>query len=386
MTALEVYHNQSPSITNSNFNRKAHLHHPSMAHSSSPLDSSRVSDTNPDTIKALWTDVASVVSMSSRGQPIKNGRRGGAGGGRAGGGSRAGSDVGKEASPSASVPTSVFDPSESRHTPESTATHTTRTISPRHANFSKLVLHPRAITINDTNSIVPSAFAHFGTNEPPDGEVVDYTQLVALGGAAHNFWVVLDDDAVGDIAAEYREMRGLGLCEEEFATFAKTHFLRGELRSRNVSEDRQWRAERMLQLVCPPKENAHWRVPPVMVTSDSPRDVGEAPELWSWDIRPDCAYWLSLRGFNPRYRFQIQNCTFIRDWITCPYLSVEFKRDGESEDVAVRQVCAAGALALFNRCYLHLEARKAATPNKSLVGNNLVNTEKRRWRPSGIIP
>ncbi|KAB5514922.1 hypothetical protein GE09DRAFT_1264357 [Coniochaeta sp. 2T2.1] len=80
---------------------------------------------------------------------------------------------------------------------------------------------------------------------------------------------------------------------------------------------------------------------------------------WRWDIRPDCAYWLSLEGFNPRYRFQIQNCTFVRGYITCPYFTIEFKRDGQSEDVAVRQVAAAGSLALFNRWYLHSEVRKA---------------------------
>ncbi|KAK3376216.1 hypothetical protein B0T24DRAFT_699494 [Lasiosphaeria ovina] len=154
-------------------------------------------------------------------------------------------------------------------------------------------------------------------------------------------------------------MRGLGLCEEEFATFAKTHFLRGgELRSQSVSEDRRWRADRMLQLVCPPKESAHWHIPPVI--GSAAVSAGEPPDLWTWDVRPDCAYWLSLRGFNPRYRFQIQNCAFARDWITCPYLTVEFKRDGESEDVAVRQVRAAGALALFNRWYLLAEARKAS--------------------------
>jgi hypothetical protein len=34
---------------------------------------------------------------------------------------------------------------------------------------------------------------------------------------------------------------------------------------------------------------------------------------WTWDTRLDCAYWLSLKGFNPWYRFQIQNCAFVRD-------------------------------------------------------------------------
>lgn len=125
--------------------------------------------------------------------------------------------------------------------------------------------------------------------------MVDYSGF----GGGDNIWVVLDSASVSDIAAEYREMRDLGLCEEEFATFAKTHFLRGELRSRSISEDGRWRADRMLQLVCPPKESAHWRIPPLVADEAA----GGQPDLWTWDVRPDCAYWLFLRGFNPRYRF-----------------------------------------------------------------------------------
>ncbi|KAI0537744.1 hypothetical protein GGR58DRAFT_470616 [Xylaria digitata] len=103
----------------------------------------------------------------------------------------------------------------------------------------------------------------------------------------------------------------------------------------------------------PPKENAHWRVPPIL-------DSNAAGNVkWSWDIRPDCAYWLSLKGFNPEYPCQIPNCAFVQDYITCPYFTVEFKRDGQSESVAERQVAAAGSLALFNRWYLYSEARKA---------------------------
>jgi hypothetical protein len=30
-------------------------------------------------------------------------------------------------------------------------------------------------------------------------------------------------------------------------------------------------------------------------------------------IRPDCASWLFLKGFNTRYRFKIQNCAFASD-------------------------------------------------------------------------
>ncbi|KAI1371401.1 hypothetical protein F4677DRAFT_310087 [Hypoxylon crocopeplum] len=288
--------------------------------------------------------------MSSRGT-LSRGRK------NIGGSNRGAAESAKN-SPSASVNLSLFDQSESRATPDSAFTSSNpRTISPRSTKFTKLVLNPRGIFINDTNTIVPSAFSHFRTPQPSPGETIDYTTIPGLAGA--NIWVSLDGRSVGDIVAEYREMRALNLCEEEFATFAKENFLRGDLRSRRVVEDRTWRSERMLQLVCPPKESAHWRIPPLF---DSGSGATLGVELdWSWDIRPDCAYWLSLKGFNPKYRFQIQNCTFVRDWITCPYFTIEFKRDGESEDVAVRQVCAAGALALFNRHHLYCEARRTVS-------------------------
>ena len=209
-------------------------------------------------------------------------------------------------------------------------------ITPRRSNFPELVLHSRGIFVDDTSSIVPSAFAHFSTTEPQKG----YSNL------------------------EYTQMRGRGLCEEEFATLAKETFLVRRWRCAEVSQDRQWRAERMLQLVCLPGENAHWRMPPILGSNAA------AGVAWKWDVRPDCAYWLSLKAFNPRYRYQIQNCAFVRDDITCPYFTIEFKRDGQSEDVAIRQVIAAGSLALYNRWRLYSEARRV-WPNLAVHTTNL---------------
>src|SRR5438045_2174253 len=68
------------------------------------------------------------------------------------------------------------------------------------------------IIINDTNSIVPSAFSYFETSAQPEGETIDYKGIAGLGGA--NIWIILDGDSVKDITMEYREMRGLGLRAE----------------------------------------------------------------------------------------------------------------------------------------------------------------------------
>ncbi|KFA81746.1 hypothetical protein S40288_11089 [Stachybotrys chartarum IBT 40288] len=290
-----------------------------------------VPDADADKINATWTDVRNEQDMSSRTAKPKSRLPCGIP-----------SDTGRS---SLSDQPSLVDVGESVGTPDSTLTSRTG-ITPRNAKFADLVLLPRGIRVKDTNAIVPSAFAHFKTTRPPEG----YDKVEGLSHTG--IWVSGGDEWVRSLSNEYKEMKVLGLCEEEFASLAKEQFLRRSPRYLPDSDDRQWRGERMLQLVSPPKENTHWRKPPVLDTAKPGVD-------WSWDIRPDCAYWLSLKGFNPRYRFQIQNCAYVRDWMTCPYFTVEFKRDSVSEDAAIAQVAAAGSMALYNRYKLREAACEA---------------------------
>lgn len=103
-----------------------------------------------------------------------------------------------------SIDPSLFEPAESEITPGSTLSKA-RGITPRSSKFAKLVLHPRRIFLNDTNSIVPSGFSHFSTEKPLEG----YKTLDGLGGA--NIRVTMDDASVKCVAAEYKKMRGLRL-------------------------------------------------------------------------------------------------------------------------------------------------------------------------------
>ena len=154
-------------------------------------------------------------------------------------------------------------------------------------------LDPCCIHIDEKRTIIPSGCAHFGTARP-DGP---YNQLPGLQEAN----VRLNIKQIGRerIAKHYAFMQHKRLCEDEFATFAKETFFKGESREIEPPKDRHWRAERMLQLVCPPPEDAHWSPPPVLL-----------PEIryddYRWDIRPDCTYWLSLRGFNSEYSFCVK--------------------------------------------------------------------------------
>ncbi|TKA68073.1 hypothetical protein B0A55_10956 [Friedmanniomyces simplex] len=182
------------------------------------------------------------------------------------------------------------------------------------------ILAPRRITIDAKTRITRGPFAHFSTQKP-----TSYRALDKLHAAS----VLLDlgKDQAKEIAAYYDFMRAKRLCEAEFATYATETFFLGELRSTAPSEDRLWRAERMLQLVCPPTDDAHWLKPPLLEF-----DVARSDD-YTWDVRPDCAYWISTRGFNEEYVYNIKGACFVyQAWVLCPYLTIEFKRD--SEDIS----------------------------------------------------
>ena len=87
-------------------------------------------------------------------------------------------------------------------------------------------------------------------------------EMERLGAA--DIWVTMSPDTVASRAEKYRAIRGLGLCEEGFADMAKTVFFRRGHRSLAAPEDRLWRGERMLQLICPPKERTYCYKPPIV--------------------------------------------------------------------------------------------------------------------------
>ena len=102
----------------------------------------------------------------------------------------------------------------------------------------------------------------------------------------------------------------------------------------------------MIELVAKPSSREKWEAPPILHSPDT-------SHAYNFDIRPDCAYWLSLRAFNKDWRDRVEEYTLIiYDRVTCPYFTVEFKRDDSGDVVAENQIATAGALALYNRYLL----------------------------------
>jgi len=124
-------------------------------------------------------------------------------------------------------------------------------------------------------------------------------------------------------------------------------FFKRQGRHVNVPSDGKWCTRRTISLFCPP-DDSDWLAPPSFET---------VQREFKFDIRPDCNYWLSLAGFNPKYRGEVGNAVYLhRNVITCPYLTIEFKKQNESAEQARVQAPAAASVALYNRFLLKNKA------------------------------
>lgn len=232
---------------------------------------------------------------------------------------------------------------------EVTAT-STRTVyaKPTDADFLETILAKRAISMELLPS--QSATAHFGTQALFGPRIPFYKQLQRCSDTA--IWLDGGDGFENDVVREYRYMTANGLCEAEFATYAKETLLKRDARSLDDPLNRLWMTERMVELVAKPEgKSTRWNEPPQL-------DHNIQCKPYRYDIRPDCSYWLSLQAFNPEYKNQVREWVYVMNKrITCPYFTVEFKRDESSIDAAINQVATASALALYNRHQLKQERR-----------------------------
>jgi hypothetical protein len=73
------------------------------------------------------------------------------------------------------------------------------------------------------------------------------------------------------------------LCEAKFATFAKEKLFKRESRRLAIPGDRQWRAERLVELFAKPSSHSVWDALPIIFSDVPPADS-------QFDIRPDYAY------------------------------------------------------------------------------------------------
>lgn len=225
---------------------------------------------------------------------------------------------------------------------------TSRRNGPHQARFRSSVLEPRGIRLQDQKPKAKPPEAHFHSTLPCSGSYVTAPECAHAG-----IWVSLDTMRCEAISKHYSFMEKMRLSEDQFATYAKQNLFRCEEWELNLPHDRLWRGERIDTFVNPADPAELWLAPPLLLTQQAV-DAG-----YSWDVRPDCAYWLSNRGFNEEYADAIPGCCFVyRNWISNPYLTIEFKKNDWKPGVAATQLLTASAIALYNRCELGIQAKR----------------------------
>ena len=214
--------------------------------------------------------------------------------------------------------------------------------TPRSKSFEQNVLKSRSIIINQ-GSIPVTAHAHFDIKEPPPLDITKHEYYTSIRSVSKStIWVETDAIFITHLQETYREMVNWKMCEAEFATYAKEKLVK-----RNDSLDKRSRFFQTMRLVelvnKPEQETANW-VPPPLTEAPSPANE------FAFDLRPDCAYWISLQGTNRNLIYIIEAIIHtIFHHFTSPYLTIEFKKDDQDWKVALNQLAAASALALYNR-------------------------------------
>ncbi|KAI0190169.1 hypothetical protein EV127DRAFT_430610 [Xylaria flabelliformis] len=212
-------------------------------------------------------------------------------------------------------------------------------------DFDRSVLIPYGITFDEvtfTNSFhdyfsIPRELPK-GHPEHPDTYIKDLPLNIC--------WKY-DASDVQRIHRKYKMMKDDGRCEAEFQAYALAMIFRDEdaIPKDDFPTTLKFVPERMIELVHAPlgeKETPQWEAPPMLCPSE---------KTYAWDIRPDCAYYVSTQAFPGPLRLQCQKgISIVHKRAFGSYLSIAFKKRGQAGmATANNQIAIASTLALYNR-------------------------------------
>jgi hypothetical protein len=289
--------------------------------------------------------------------------------------------------PSTTTPSSTSTSGQGKwQTPASEATGTTtrREVAAKitDADFATSVLEPCGITIQ-TMIGNKDLLKHFRIKE--HGLPSDSNDRLAAYRKAHTLEVWLEPD-IKRIQREYKSMTVYASNEAEYQAFALRDVFLDEERHPWLPEeagDQRWLLVRMLQFVQKPAENDGWRAPPI---------VSSPGKRYMWDIRPDCAYYVSLQVFQSGFRTNVRNhVAVVQKRAICPYLTVEFKKDEETLDTAQHQIAVASAMALYNRyrlksCALQMSGKEWSEQDKDQMRHYGITFTGSTWKLWCTVP
>ncbi|KAI0203721.1 hypothetical protein F4808DRAFT_467103 [Astrocystis sublimbata] len=215
-------------------------------------------------------------------------------------------------------------------------------------DFDTSVLTPHGITI-DANSTMLDFHDHLSFPSLPENRIERYNAYKKM--LALNIWQSPDDERARRIQEGFYSRTESKCNEAEYYTYTLNEMFLNERGYTIVQEppERSMAPVRTLKLSQEPSPET-WKVPPQLSSSRKQYD---------WDIRPDCAYYISILAFPIEFRSYINNyVSVVRNRACCPYLTIEFKKYAEDPQTDINRLAAASAIALYNRWHLKHRALK----------------------------
>ncbi|KAJ8127816.1 hypothetical protein O1611_g5818 [Lasiodiplodia mahajangana] len=257
-------------------------------------------------------------------------------------------------------------------------TQTSVSASVSDSDLETSVLTPYGITIRE-NTLTQSFYDHFSLYKLlEDSKLVeDRTERFKLYKAKLplDVWLEPNEENATRIQQEYRLMKEYQCNEVEFSAYALHTLFLDEPRYPSIFQrsDSRLAPVRMLQLVQKPSsDTSKWKAPPRIDLSEKQYD---------WDIRPDCAYYVSLQAFPGLLRFDIRTyVSVVQGRAFCSYLSIGFKKDQEAPRTVISRVAIDSTIALYNRWCL--KRSMLETINKQ---NNWPEEDKHQLRHYCIV-
>lgn len=201
----------------------------------------------------------------------------------------------------------------------------------------------------DIEEVTNHAAVYFGTQDLADGTVARYRHKFPES----RVWLEIDDQKATEITNEYLALVVMNLNEAAFSECGKRHFFQRDAltlpevtkKKRSVFYNLEWGPD--------PTTEKTFKTPPSIVR------VVHKP--FSFNLNPDCTFWLLSSLFKPVYRNTVSRHTYVQrgTQALAPYFTIEFKKARQADEDAEDQVAASAALTLYNRVDLRTRSLKA---------------------------
>jgi len=222
-----------------------------------------------------------------------------------------------------------------------------------HKDFEQTIMQRHGMVWDETAEL-RTASEHFGTPAAPSNavqeEIAEWYQK-ELGSEDSTIWLPLDIESAVAVADEYSVMNEVGEEEAKVSFVAKIAFFRQDMAHRPHTRGKRRFTYCKMEWAPRPQDKRNGLYAPSVMGD---HDVQSPGKEFAFDNKPDLTFWVSLCALESRYRCNVNGITFVvpRAEVSAPYLTVEFKKDGENREAAVNQLLASACLVLYNRVLL----------------------------------